>query len=243
MDIENPVNAQQEVEEVEIEEYAKKGQHVPKARRYVIRIDKERKVVHTPTITGREILALVGKTPEMYKLYEHRRGHQPIKIDPDEVVHLHEHGIERFTTMPKDTTEGRDTATLSREFRLPGADEDYLNGRDLPWETVRDAAGQWMIIHSWALPNGYNQTEVSVALLIPPGYSDSQIDMVYFRPALSRRDNKPIGALSTQQIRGEVWQRWSRHRTSAYPWRAGIDDVASHLALVDEWLRREFERG
>ena len=92
MDIENPVNAQQEVEEVEIEEYAKKGQHVPKARRYVIRIDKERKVVHTPTITGREILALVGKTPEMYKLYEHRRGHQPIKIDPDEVVHLHEHG-------------------------------------------------------------------------------------------------------------------------------------------------------
>jgi hypothetical protein len=243
MDIENLVNGQEELEEVEIEEYAKKGQEVPRARRYVIRIDKERKVVHTPTITGRQILALVGKTPEMYKLYEHRRGHQPTKIGPDEVVHLHAHGIERFTTMPKDTTEGRDTATLSREFRLPAADEDYLDGRGLPWETVRDTTVQWLIIHDWTLPGGYNHTEVSVALLIPPGYSDSQIDMVYFRPALSRTDKKPIGALSAQQICGQEWQRWSRHRTAANPWRVGIDDVASHLALVDEWLRREFGRG
>lgn len=233
----------EEQEEVEIEEFAKKGQEVPKARHYVIRIDKERRVVDSPTITGRQILALVGKTPEMFKLYEHIRGRQPILIGPDEVVHLRAHGVERFTTMPKDTTEGRDTATLRREYRLPEADEDYLNGIGLPWEAVKDSNSQWLIIHAWRVPNGYNHSGVCVALLIPPGYSDSQIDMAYFRPALSRRDNKAIGALSSQQICGEEWQRWSRHRTTANPWRVGIDDVASHLALVDEWLRREFERG
>ncbi|MGO9269264.1 MAG: multiubiquitin domain-containing protein [Terriglobia bacterium] len=245
MENDNLVDGQQTevLDEVEIEQFAKRGQEVPRAKRYVIRIDKDRRVVDTPTITGRQILALVGKTPEMYKLYEHRRGHQPMLIGPDEVVHLHAHGIERFTTMPRDTTEGRDAATLSREFRLPEADEDYLDGRDLPWETARDTNGQWLIIHAWRLPSGYKQYEASVALLIPPGYSDSQIDMAYFCPPLSRRDNKTIGALSTQKICGQGWQRWSRHRTTANPWRVGVDDVASHLALVDEWLRREFEGG
>ena len=222
MDIENLVNAQEEIEEVEIEEYAKKGQHVPKARRYVIRIDKERKVVHTPTITGRQILALVGKTPEMYKLYEHRRGHQPMLIGPDEVVHLHDmvssasprcRGTQRRVATPRPSAENSDSQEQI---------EDYLDGRDLPWETARDTNGQWLIIHAWRLPSGYKQYEASVALLIPPGYSDSQIDMAYFCPPLSRRDNKTIGALSTQKICGQGWQRWSRHRTSANPWRAAL---------------------
>jgi hypothetical protein len=100
----------------------------------------------------------------------------------------------------------------------------------------------WLIVNEWDLPQGYSTSRASLALLIPPNYPDSQIDMVYFRPALARTDGKPIGALSGQTILGESWQRWSRHRTSANPWRPGEDDVASHLSLVDEWLRREFER-
>jgi hypothetical protein len=92
-----------EVEEVDLEDFAKRGQPVPDAKRYVIRIDKERKVVNTAKVTGREILALVGKTPEGYKLYQHKRGHQPVLVEPDRVVDLREPGVERFTTMPKDT--------------------------------------------------------------------------------------------------------------------------------------------
>ena len=78
--------------------------------------------------------------------------------------------------------------------------------------------------------------------MIPDNYSDSQIDMVYFNPHLARADGRAIGALATQTIAGVSWQRWSRHRTGANPWRPGVDDVASHLALVDEWLRREFSK-
>jgi hypothetical protein len=227
------------IETVELEVHAKHhGTHAPHAKHYAFRVDKSRVVVDTPIITGTEILAKVGKTPQLFKLYQHKRGYQPILIGPDQVVDLREPGVERFTTMPKDTTEGLGALCLRIEFRLPVADEEYLNGLGLPWETIRDGQSQWIIIHGWKVPTGYNLDVVDLALLIPSNYSDSQIDMVYFKPHLFRRDGKTINNLSQQTIVGEMWQRWSRHRTPQNPWRAGIDDLASHLGLVDEWLRR-----
>ncbi|MDP8989895.1 MAG: multiubiquitin domain-containing protein, partial [Acidobacteriota bacterium] len=94
-----------EIEEVDIEELAKRGERVPRARRYIIRVDKQRVVSSQGNVTGAEILALVNKTPETHKLYQHKRGHQPILIGPAEKVDLTRDGVERFTTMPKDTTE------------------------------------------------------------------------------------------------------------------------------------------
>jgi hypothetical protein len=144
--------------------------------------------------------------------------------------------------MPKDTTEGRVTCSVRQDFRLPAADEEYLDGLGLPWEARKQNDSQWLIIHDWKLPAGYNRETAKLALLIPPAYSDSQIDMVHFSPALARTDGKSIGGLSTHPIGEDSFQQWSRHRTSQNPWRIGIDDVPSHLALVDEWLRREFEK-
>lgn len=235
------------IEIVELEEHAKHhGTHAPHARHYAFRVDKERVVVDVPKIDGQQILAKVGKTPEKFKLYQHKRGHQPILIAPHEVVDLRAPGVERFTTMPKDTTEGREALCLRQDFRLPAPDEEYLNGVGLPWEAIKEAANQttsqWLLIHEWKLPPGYNFETSSLALLIPPNYSDSQIDMVYFRQHLARRDGRGIGALSTQTIAGATWQRWSRHRTGDNPWRIGIDDIASHLSLVQDWLSREFAK-
>ena len=230
------------VEEVDVEECARSNRSVPHAKRYVIRIDKERRVVHTPVLTGRQILALVGKTPDKFKLYEHFHGQQPEPIQPDQEVHLHKHQVERFTTMAKDTTEGRTTAALRRQFTLPSADEQYLDSLNLEWETVRDLGQLWLVIHGWRLPHGYNVATVRVALQIPGGYADSQIDMVYFFPPLERTNRRSIGALSSQLICGENYQRWSRHRTAANPWRPGVDDVSTHLTLVDDWLSRELVR-
>jgi hypothetical protein len=229
------------VEIVELEEHAKKhGNEPPHAKHYAFRVDKQRLVVTTPTITGRQILADVGKTPEAFKLYQHKRGHQPIPIGPNDVVNLREPGVERFSTMPKDTTEGREGPPLRHDFTLPDADEEYLNGLRLPWEAVLEGQSRWLLIHDWQLPTGYNHQKTSLALLIPDNYSDTQIDMVYFKAHLVRSDGKSINNLSAQSIAGEVWQRWSRHRTNQSPWRPGVDDIASHLALVDDWLRREF---
>jgi hypothetical protein len=231
-----------EVEFVDLEEHSKQYCTCPpRAKRYAFRVDKERIIVERPTVTGSEILANVGKTPEGFKLYQLKRKHQPILIGPSDVVNLREPGVERFTTMPKDTTEGRENPPR-QDFTLPEADEAYLIGLGLPWETILDGGSRWLVIHDWQLPTGYNHQKTSLALLIPDNYSDSQIDMVYFQQHLARTDGRAIGALSSQAIAGATWQRWSRHRTSQNPWRVGVDDVASHLALVDEWLCREFTK-
>lgn len=235
------VEPEQDVELVDLEEHAKQvGTEPPRARQYAFRVDRERVVVSTPTITGIEILAKVGKTPDQYKLYQHIRGHQPAPVAPNDVVNLRKPGVERFTTMPKDTTEGREAVAPRKDFRLPESDEAYLTGLQLPWEAVIDGQSRWLMIHDWAIPDGYNHAKNSIALLIPDNYSDTQIDMVYFSKPLTRADGAAIKNLSTMVICGSQWQQWSRHRTSANPWRAGIDDIASHLGLVDDWLRREF---
>jgi hypothetical protein len=230
------------LEEIEIEEYVLAKKPIPHARRYVIRIDKEKRGVHKPELTGKQILELVGKTPEKFKLYEHFPGKQPEPIHPDQEVHLHKHHVERFTTMAKDTTEGRTTAALRRDFRLPLADEQYLDSLGLPWETVKDSNLLWLLLHDWQIQPGYNVQIVRIALQIPGAYSDSEIHMVYFFPPLVRTNGRPIATIASQTICGEVYQRWSRHRTVANPWRPGIDDVSTHLTLVDEWLRRELVR-
>ena len=238
-----PKGGDEIVEPVDLEEQAKTGKPAPPAKQYAFRVDRQRVVVDKPEISGADILGKVNKTPQEYKLYKHVRGNQPVQIEPQQIVDLREPGLERFTTMPRDTTEGREGGPCIRQdFPLPRTDETYLNGLGLPWETVLDGQMRWLRIHDWVLPTGYDRSTVSVALLIPSGYSDNQIDMVFLDPAISRLDGKPIGALSSQLITGKNWQRWSRHRTAVNPWRPGIDDIASHLTLVDEWLRREFEK-
>ncbi|MDE2105184.1 MAG: hypothetical protein KGL39_48600 [Patescibacteria group bacterium] len=134
---------------------------------------------------------------------------------------------------------------MRRELALPGYDVQYLETTGLEWETIADGpgAGGWLLLNNWPIKtHGYNVDRVLIALRIQPGYPETQIDMVYFHPALSRCDNKAIGALSTQQIDGMTFQRWSRHRTPESPWRPEVDEIVTHLVLVDDWLAREFEK-
>lgn len=131
---------------------------------------------------------------------------------------------------------------MRREFQLPAADESFLNKLGRTWETVVDGSVRWLLVHGRVVPPGYTVTTVSEAYRIEIGYPDTQLDMVYFLPALQKGNGGTIGALSTQQICGATWQRWSRHRDPGFPWRPGIDDLSAHLLLVDHWLEREMAR-
>ena len=95
------------------------------------------------------------------------------------------------------------------------------------------------MIHGYPVPPGYNVTSVTAALKIDAGYPVSQIDMVYFLPELALRSGKAIGALAHMQIDGRNWQRWSRHRTGENPWRPGLDNISTHIQMVNFWLERE----
>ena len=130
---------------------------------------------------------------------------------------------------------------MRRHFELPEEDAEFLDSLQLSWETVSDN-GNWILIHDYPLPNGYNLNEASAALRIESGYPNAQIDMVYFYPHLSRCDGKTIGALAFMQFDGKQWQRWSRHRTGANPWRPELDGVSTHTMLVNHWLSDEFRK-
>ncbi|MGP1308596.1 MAG: E2/UBC family protein [Phycisphaerales bacterium] len=128
---------------------------------------------------------------------------------------------------------------LRREFELPEPDREFLDAHSDRWETVVEGKTRWVILHDHAVPKGYTHDQVALALMIPPGYPDAPLDMFYVKPALARRDGKAINALKNQSIRGEPFQRWSRHRTSANPWRVGEDDISTQVVLADALLARE----
>jgi hypothetical protein len=130
-----------------------------------------------------------------------------------------------------------------RNFDINQDDKDYLNARKFRWETVKDGSKMWLIVHDFPISDGYNTRFSDAAVMIPGDYLMAGLDMVYFKPALNRADRVPIGATNCNEtIRGEFYQRWSRHRTGQNPWRPGLDNISTHLDLVEEWLLREFTR-
>lgn len=131
---------------------------------------------------------------------------------------------------------------MRREFDLPEQDVDYLSSLGLNWECFRDSGNNWLVIQDFPVPPGFNVQKVQVALQIMPGYPVAQLDMAYFYPHLQLVNKKTIGAISFQMINGNNFQRWSRHRTAANPWRPGIDDLSSHLATVTHWFERELKK-
>jgi len=212
----------------------------PKGRKYRIKIDREKFVVNTECMTGREILILAGKTPiERFQLRQKFNGGKVVTIGYDIMVCLTERGIEKFKTLPLDQTEGE---FPRRDFHLLEEDEAYLESLGLIWEVTNLQNALWVFIYNYIIPEGYNEPEVTLAVRMSPGYPTSQLDMVYFYPALSRKDGQPIGGLSLTQIEGKNFQQWSRHRTIVNPWRPDIDNLSTHIPLADAWLMLEFEK-
>lgn len=229
-----------EDEIIDLEWCAKHGHQVPKGRNYRIRVDREHFVVDVECMTGREILQLAGKKPvERFQLRQRLRGGEVRTIGYDQKVCFTDPGIEKFKTMPLDQTEGE---SLRRDFTLLEEDVEYLNSLAFPWEAVSFRNQHWVFVHDYPLPEGYNVKTATAAIRITPGYPDAKLDMIYFNPPLNRLDRQPIKALTTMQLDGKTFQRWSRHRTQANPWRPGIDDISTHLPLVNYWLSDEFNK-
>ena len=235
----NPASAA-DTDIIDLEEHAKAGKPPPKGRRYRYRVGKEPFVTDQEKITGREVLTSAGKLPVESWLLSLKRGKAVVKIGLDEVVDLTEPGVERFMVVPKDQTEG-EAPSPRRHFSLPAEDTDGLEALGLTWETVREGKALWLLIHDHPVPQGYAVEKVTAAVRISANYPTEQLDMVYFFPPVARVDGKKIGATeATQNIDGRVFQRWSRHYTPQNPWVPGEFSVLTHLALVREWLEREF---
>ncbi len=227
-----------EIEVLDVEEFAKGGKPKPKAKRYRIRIDRERFELTNPMPTGREILTLAGKTPETHLLSQKVAGGAPVAIGPDQKVDLRAPGVERFMTIPREATEGRE---LRRQFKPTSDDREFLEERGEPWEAVVEGGTQWVLLHNFDLPPGFNVPRATAAIRLVPGYPQAALDMVYFEPPLKRVDGKPVNAVSSLTIDGRDFQQWSRHRPAS-AWRPGEDCLATHCAYAFGWLTDEFKK-
>ncbi len=208
---------------------------------FKILIDKKEYEVPGPIITGLQLLQTANKQPpEQYALYLKVHAGQPQRVQLTDKVDLSEPGHEKFLTLPLDQTEG---LGARRDFALPADDQQWLESSSLKYELVTEGGILRVVMYDYPVPPGYNLGQVAANVRIDPGYPDTQIDMVYFWPALARTDSKEIGALTEDSFDGKSWQRWSRHRTGANPWRPGIDNLSTHMAAVEQWLLCELLKG
>lgn len=212
---------------------------------YVFKVDKQTFEKREFNWTGKDLLALVGLSPDQYRLFELGDGHK--EVMPDQVIDLSECGIERFKSVAKHANEGKEAAAIAassplrREIELLPEDVDYLNKHYQKWETLLQGNTGWILIHDFSVPESYQVETSTIAFMIPSSYPTTEFDMMYFYPELRRKDGQPIGALSPQVLDGKNFQRWSRHRIAGV-WRSGIDNLETHVLSVQAWLIDELKK-
>lgn len=206
--------------------------------KYLIKVNGKKYTITQEKISGEEILRLVGKDPNKHRLRMFTKGSKEI-IQVDQIIDLTECGVERFVYEALDCTEGY---ISNVNLQLPEADKIYLSSLSNKVELLENGGLNWLIIRDFEIPEGYNVRKADAAIMIHPHYPTAQLDMIYFFPALNRVDGKIINALSSQTIEGRVYQRWSRHRTAVNKWNSEIDDIESHIDLMNSCLLAEFNK-
>jgi hypothetical protein len=89
-------------DEVDILEFAERGEEVPHARSYRVRIDGEIFKVDTPCPTGEALMRKVGKPSCAFELIAEFVHHENRVVEPDEKVNLREHQLKGFITAHKE---------------------------------------------------------------------------------------------------------------------------------------------
>ena len=237
LDIQGVETVEVIVIEIEFEDIADCGRHGRKprpARSYGIVVDRTPFTVHRHSMTGAEILALVGKSSG-WSLTEKLPGGRRERIQPDQVVVFHHHAVERFETSPSKVMNGEGNLAAL----ITADDRAFLDGRGYDWMAFQDGAAWVLIIRGYYLPGGLAPRVVDLMVRIPTHYPVSGLDMFNLRPPVSRPDGSQIPNVSTFQFQGAEWQQWSRHRLNTSPWNSEVDCVATHFAVIEDALAHD----
>lgn len=212
-----------------------------RAATWLLNVQGVRLELHEPTIVTRDALIKAGFNPDQgWHIFLKVTGHPKREVDLTTVIDLRTPGIEKLRLTPKDVTNGDAVRSPRSEFALLDVDEVYLDQRFAFWETLVEGGRRWLVIHGYPVPVGYNIHRVTLALEVPPGYPGAQVDMFYVLPRLTLQTGAvPPNTEATATIEGAVYQRWSRHRGPGSEWKADIDNMITHLALVESALHKE----
>jgi len=89
-----------EVEVIDLEEYACSGKPIPKrVKYYLIKVDEDKIRVQSP-ITAKEILIIADLDPCEYRLEQKFKDGKCIELEADHLIDLREPGIEHFVSIP-----------------------------------------------------------------------------------------------------------------------------------------------
>jgi len=233
------------LEDIDMIDLAKPGveQIVTRQKIWKLRVQGVNLEFTVPIVKVAEAMIKAGFDPtKPWHIYVLVAGQPKQEVSADYMLDLRTPGLEKIRLMQRnvDNGDGLKPKPL-REFKLLEIDERYMDGIDLHWETILCNERRWLIIHEYPLQSGYTPAVSKLALDIPKDYPAAQIDMFYFAPTVARSDGQPIPSTQvTADINGIVYQGWSRHRNGANPWDTYTDNVATHLALVESCLSREF---
>lgn len=124
---------------------------------------------------------------------------------------------------------------------LKPADITYLEGKGFTYSEYPDGETTLLVLHDYALPEGYEPATTDVLIVVPDGYPDAALDMWWCYPVVTFSSNgarpaasdvmQPYPAFTPEP--GRSWQRFSRHPN----WRADKDTLRSFL----RWMRFHFE--
>jgi hypothetical protein len=200
--------------------------------------------INTPKIAVRRALEMAGvSTDQGWHIYLIVQGQDKREVELDSEIDLTAPGIEKLRLTPKDVSNGEAAPAVMRQFRLIPTDEAYLDTTYPGWQAIVENGRQWILLPEYRVPAGYSLSATSLAMEIPPTYPMAQIDMFYLFPEAALSTGAPIPATEAREnIQGKHYQRWSRHRNGRSVWRPGIDNVMTHLALVESALLQEVQQ-
>ncbi len=190
-----------------------------------------------PTILVRDAIQKAGfdaTAPWIIVLKIAGEPKRPVELTTE--IDLRHEGIEKLRLMPKQIDNGEAPLPRRLDFALLAQDEAHLDRLGLRWETVLDGQRRWLMLPGYPVPAGYIAVQTNIAIEVPTSYPAGQLDMFYCHPLLARQCGGDIPQTQhVETICGVPYQRWSRHRQ----WDSSRDTLATHLALIDESLRRE----
>jgi hypothetical protein len=193
-----------------------------------------------PKIAVRDAIKLAGFDPEAGWIIVLKVAGEPRKeVDLNTTIDLTHPGVEKLRLTPRQINNGEAVVPRRHDFALLPQDEVHLDRWGVRWETIIDGARRWLLIRSYPLPPGYTAATADIAVEVPVSYPGAQLDMFYCHPHLALTNGQTIPQVQcVESVTGIGFQRWSRHRQ----WDSARDNVSTHLALIEESLRREVER-
>jgi hypothetical protein len=193
-----------------------------------------------PEIVVRQAIKQAGFSPDTpWIIVLKVMGEPKREVDLSFVINLRHKGIEKLRLTPRQINNGEMTAGRRVDFALLPQDVEHLDHLGLRWETLIDGGRRWFILRNYPVPHGYRSPLADIAIEVPVSYPGAQLDMFYCHPPLALNSGAAISQTqSIETITALPFQRWSRHRQ----WDPARDTLATHLALVDESLRREVDQ-